>query len=257
LIYLANAGTLSYPDPLGFTSNIGIAQRGPQIPSNGQTSISSTPLNQMPFQHWTVDPNKFEYNMNFISIVIAQDGAPNLLGEGDEVGVFVNNEVRGSGKALYIPALNTYMIFATAYANKNGEELTFKFYDASENKELSVIDKSTFKVNAIMGNIDAPLPLRLTGTSKVEELGLSSKARLYPNPFIHQLNIDFDMDKSGEVIVSILDVLGNVVFDRLIESTTGHNTLEWKPKADIPRGTYFVKIQGGDISHYQKVLYLK
>jgi hypothetical protein len=257
LLKLSQAGVLQYPDPFEFNSPSIASKRIPQYPTSGHTVMSTTPQNLMPFNHWTIDPTKFEHNMNAIAIVIKQEGDPNMLADGDEVAAFVSDEVRGSGKAIYIPVLNSYMIFMTIYANKDGEALTFKFFDASENKEINLIDKSTFKINSVLGHVDAPKPLHIVGLSGLDDEALTNKVSVHPNPFTSQMNLSFVSNTQEDVKISISDIFGNVVEENTFNAITGDNVFEWKPKSDVVAGSYIVRIKGSELSYLQKVLYIR
>ncbi|MBK9734486.1 MAG: T9SS type A sorting domain-containing protein [Saprospiraceae bacterium] len=259
LIKLNTADTLAYPDPLGIVGNNPSAKGITKLSySNGNTLVQSTATNAMPYSHWQVDPAKFEHNMNVIAIVVKQAGNDNLLDENDEVAAFVGNKVRGSSKATFIPALNVFMVFMTVYANEEGETLTFKYYDASETKEINLVDKTNFKINRIWGNVDAPQPLQLSqvsGTNDVHEK--DHPVTMYPNPFTNQLNIHFNASADEEVKVEFTDVQGSIVDEKVTKVKHGANEILWKPKSSLVGGTYFVKIHGNFINHTQRVLYIR
>ncbi|MBK7700358.1 MAG: hypothetical protein IPJ39_17340 [Saprospiraceae bacterium] len=90
--------------------------------------------------------------MNAIAVVV-NENTQNLLKDGDEVAAFVGNEVRGVGKAMYVAALDSYFIFMTMYANKEGELVTFKYYSNQEAKEYNIIQNKGFTINALWGKL--------------------------------------------------------------------------------------------------------
>ncbi len=206
---------------------------------------------------WNVDASKYEYTMNAIAIVEKGNGE-NILEEGDEVGVFVNGEIRGCGKAILIPDLNAYMMFLTIYANKEGEKLEFRYFDASQNDEFSLMDVKDFKINSIWGSVDAPQPLQLgvSSSTDIYDYGDQS-AFVHPNPFNASTYVNFNSINSGTGKMNIIDMLGNVLANYDLEITSGRNTIEWKPDNTFVPGPYFIRVESDEHTIVKKVFYLK
>lgn len=258
LLKLANSGVLTYPDPLNFKADAESAVRNPVVPDyHGLTEISATPPSQLPFEYWQVDPTKYEYNMNAIAIVVESGTETNTLHDGDEVAAFVNNEVRGSGKAIYLPELRAYMIFMTMYANTDGEVMTLKFYDASTNQELDLLEKVNFKVNRILGFVDNPEPWHLSTVTSSNDISDNTGINLYPNPFTTSLHLEYKLGKSQDVKMNIKDVLGKIIDSKTISSKAGLNRYEWIPLSHLAGGTYFITLESGEGIYSHKVLYIK
>ena len=258
LLKLQNAATLTYPDPLDFRGRNETSKRN-LIETNltGLTDVVSTSPENMPFAKWEVDPKKFEHNMNVIAVVVENNGTKNRLQDGDEVAAFVNGEVRGSGKALHIPALNAYMIFMTVYSNVDGEKLSFKYFDASLNMEMDVIEQMDFKINSIVGKVDRPQELHLNETTSSKDFDADRNIELYPNPFTNQLQIHYTAAKSEDILLSIKDVHGKTVDNRYLKAKSGLNNYDWQPVRTLTGGVYFISIASKDGTYSQKVLYLK
>lgn len=89
--------------------------------------------------HWTPDENVYTNTMSLISVV-AFDGVEQQNAK-LEVGVFCNDELRGSQIAQLIPDFSRYYFFLTIYGN-NGDVLTFKLYDHETQKELDYATES-------------------------------------------------------------------------------------------------------------------
>ena len=258
LLKLANSGVLTYPDPLNFKGDNESGVRNPVVPDyHGLTEISATPPSQLPFEYWQVDPTKYEYNMNAIAIVVESGTETNILHDGDEVAAFVNNEVRGSGKAIYLPELRAYMIFMTMYANTDGEVMTLKFYDASTNQELDLLEKVNFKVNRILGFVDNPEPWHLSTVTSSNDISDNTGINLYPNPFTTSLHLEYKLGKSQDVKMNIKDVLGKIIDSKTISSKAGLNRYEWIPLSHLAGGTYFITLESGEGIYSHKVLYIK
>jgi hypothetical protein len=252
LIKLSNNGTLQYPGSnIQNDPNINALQR--QVFT--QDDLSRTDLDrkvpvQMNASRWTVNPQQYEYNMNIIAIVSPGNESANLLDANDEVGVFVGQELRGMGNAIYIPALNKYMVFITAYANQVGELLSFKWYDASENAEYDLVEKTGFQVNGIWGMADNPVVLHLTGTSSTNDNYADIKFRMYPNPTSNYLYIEFESAVNEEMTVKVVDMLGKEVRSIPFTANAGINILEWNHLHEMNAGVYWVRLSGskGEVS---------
>lgn len=252
LIKLSNNGTLQYPgNNIQDDPNINALQR--QVFT--QDDLNRTDLDrkvpvQMNASRWSVNPQQYEYNMNIIAIVSPGNESANLLDANDEVGVFVGQELRGMGNAIYIPALNKYMVFITVYANQVGELLSFKWYDASENAEYDLVEKTGFQVNGIWGMADNPVVLHLTGTSSTNDNDADIKFRMYPNPTANYLYIEFESAVNEEMAVKVVDMLGKEVRSIPFTANSGINILEWNHLHEMNAGVYWVRLSGsrGEVS---------
>jgi|GEM_PF-2102748 len=103
---------------------------------------------------WTVIPSDFEFSMTATGVVIIH--CQESTDENDIVAAFINGEVRG------VQTLNTdingrkfaYMII---YDNDfNGDEITFKIYDASADTILDAQQFLIFSENGIIGDANDP-----------------------------------------------------------------------------------------------------
>jgi len=260
LMRLASSGTLLYP-PIPSNITSGPSAESKRIYTADEptkTEIDKTAPEAMPYSYWQVDPSKFEFSMNTIGIVVKDSGTGNILQDGDEVGAFVGNEIRGSGKAIFIPSINSYMLFLTIYANKDGELLNFKFFDASESREFDLQEKTAFKINSIWGNVDVPQPLHISLTTSTEDLSVEEgNVSVYPNPFTNTFTIKLKSDLAENVRIGFKDVHGKEVDYKLVRLKSGTNVIDWNVKANLPGGVYFISIGGSKEGYIQKVLYLK
>lgn len=255
LLKLANADTLAYPNVSNLVVKTSSERSVPVKDEASKTTIDERmPVNSF----WNVDPSRYEHTMNMIAFVSAHEGGGNLLTEGDEVAAFVGNEIRGIAKSIYIPAMKSYMLFMTVYANKEGEQLSYQFFDASENSVSSLLETHPFAINSVLGSIDQPALLHLLGTTGVADPETSqSTTALYPNPFANTLNIRYVASKSGEVEIEVRDPFGNLIEQKSEVIKYGINHFEWKVKPGINGGTYFITIKHEDKVETHKVLFIK
>lgn len=214
-------------------------------------------MENMPFDRWEVDPSQYEYSMNVIAIVMDNPDENNILNDGDEVAAFVGNEVRGSGKAIHIPQLNSYIIFMTIYSNVNNEVLTLKLFDASQNKEYNIIEKLDFMNNKVVGFVDNPMPMHLAVTSDVTDVDNKYGVYLHPNPFNGYLNVQFSLSDAKRVTLTIRDLLGKQVDKKYFDGKSGKNNMEWRPSQDVSGGSYIVTLESAESTYSYKILYIK
>lgn len=256
LLKVANAGSLTYPDPFNVNlkapDQVDLAANN-NVPRSAIHQFSEE--NQLAF--WTVDPTKYEYSMNIIATVVEDKNGKNVLHDGDEVGAFVDGEIRGVGKAIHIENSNSYVIFMTVYANVEGEKLSFRYFDASANVDVDVLEKYDFRINKIIGQVDQPEELHISGTTSIDDLSSDSAIKIFPNPFTNQMQVTYSSPKSQDIRLSIQDVNGKLVDVKSLKAKTGLNTYEWQPVSGLSGGVYLVFIEGSEGKFSQKVLYVK
>ncbi len=102
---------------------------------------------------WTVNPNDYVYSMT-ITGKINTDG---YLSDdtNDMIAAFIDNECRGVTHVKKTQ-INDYFVFLMVYSNSPTGTVTFKIYDASENKEFTVKQTINFTVNDIIGSVSNP-----------------------------------------------------------------------------------------------------
>ena len=67
----------------------------------------------------------------------------------------------------------------------------------------------------------------------------------YPNPFNNSANIHFGNDKNSEVLFSVYDVLGNLVYSDKINSIIGHNEYIFE-RGSLESGMYTYTLFNGE-----------
>lgn len=162
--------------------------------------------------YWNVTDRNFPDNMTFIG-KITIDNMPATT-ENLEVGVFHNDEVRGSGRAIMMEGLGTYRLFIQVYGNQN-DELTFKLYDHEHGCEYDATcyQKAYFAVNANYGTIHDPYVFKFyTDNLGVDEDESSREITLFPNPANSSTKVllygDFTAEERNGLTVEVLNPLG-------------------------------------------------
>ena len=73
-----------------------------------------------------------------------------------------------------------------------------------------------------------------------------NNVKVYPNPISDQLNLSFSMSKDANVIVKIMDVLGNEITTLLSERVAaGDQTKPFVIASRITSGFYFIRVSVG------------
>jgi len=260
-IKVANPTTLVYPLPNPGSPIVanqgGLGRRGPSFMTNGKMHIDQKEEGSA-LNYWNVDPQSFEYSMNLIAIVRSKD-VENLLGDSDEVAAFVGDKVRGSNKAIYIPALNAYLLFMTVFSNTEGELVRFKFYNKKEDKIYDLVETTAFRINHIAGKIESPFifntDAQTTGVS--DEFLSDSKFKVYPNPASNIVYITYEAGQREEVNLKISDVMGRAVYDYDHSVKTGSNSIVWSGAQSVPPGQYFIELKSASQTYKTKVLIVK
>ncbi len=120
--------------------------------------------------HWAPTA-QFASNMTMIATLGADS-------ENYELAAFVNGEVRGSARPIYVEALDAYMFFLTIHG-EGVEEVTFKCYDIDTDTEYTLNEGIVYSSDAILGSVREPYVLR--GTLGMDEVSANEVA-IYPNP---------------------------------------------------------------------------
>lgn len=86
--------------------------------------------------------------------------------------------------------------------------------------------------------------------------GISLKT--WPNPFSEETNIQFNLSQEETVEISILNILGEIVYTEEKTYPKGNNTLVWKgidhKGTTVKTGTYLIRIRNSKRTVYQKVI---
>ncbi len=104
--------------------------------------------------NWSVSPANFQYNMTMTAVVNID--CSEQLGPSNRIGVFVGNECRGT--ALTSQVYNgKYTASLFIYSNSvNGENVTFKIYNAAKDSIYESKETVQFQQNAAYGNSSSP-----------------------------------------------------------------------------------------------------
>jgi bacillolysin len=181
----------------------------------------------------------------------------------------------GSGYDYYVLGYNIETgDVGTIYANitlgfpsfsPDDNELAFSGYDGSFNPVIARIGLDSDKISSITGAViivtDAEVPVwfakgnRTTGTTKARQNTL--KANVYPNPTEDQFHLNYMLNNSNKVEITLVNALGLTV-KTLLSDTQAPGVYDFDFSiADLNSGSYLVKIMSGEEFSTSKIVKIK
>ncbi len=99
------------------------------------------------------------------------------------------------------------------------------------------------------------LKMEETDTATVENQALSTEGLdVYPNPVADVLNIDYKLNETGAVKLSITDITGRIIHtENTAENQVGTYSLKWN-RNNVAAGIYFLQLQSGTSKISKKVV---
>ena len=144
--------------------------------------------------HWIPSAGQYANNMTMTAMVNVEGNY--------EIAAFVNGEVRGSARPIYVEALDSYIYFLTIHGDEV-EEMSFRLYDLDTDIEYNLSDRMNYSDNAMVGSLTEPYMFNL------EMLGIGENSaesfNIYPNPTTTnaEINLNATCDK-----VEVFNALG-------------------------------------------------
>ena len=188
------------------------------------------------------------------------DGKVNSVPTGSEndlLFAYVNEEIRGVAAGLYFPPQDVWLYTLMIHSNLiEGEVVNFKYFDSEENKYYPCKEIITFSSDMIIADALKPFELNVNGpySIKGENIIQELAMHVYPNPFKHNITIEYEIPDLNHVRISVCDIYGKPVtllLDQKLES--GHYLIQWESDAE-PGGMYIIKLQAGERLKAQKVM---
>ena len=178
--------------------------------------------------YWKANTSAFANNMTMVAVLNVNGIEMN---DGVEVAAFVNGEVRGSARPVYVEAIDSYMLFLSVYGNDQ-EEVTFKYIDLYSEEVYNLDNMVVYSDNAIFGSVNKPMVLNY-GTLGIGENGANTIS-LYPNPTTTHAAINFETVCD---IVEVFNSLGVRVAEyRNVDSIDGLEAA----------GVYVIRVTNGE-----------
>jgi hypothetical protein len=213
---------------------------------DGASRFASNPTPIYPLTKYATSTNTGS-NMTIGIPVNAWDIVPE---DGDEIAAYTESgklvgSVTYTGSATALTVWGDDATTDEVEGLTDGEKITFELWRKSENRveQLEVKDwtegNNVYAENgiAVAGNI----------TTLVEGLGYELYPNV-PNPFSSLTSVSFFAPKSGEVVIGVYDMLGNLVKE-LTNATydAGMYKLDFRSD-DVAPGTYFMRMTASGYS---------
>ncbi len=113
--------------------------------------------------NWTLDPANFEYTMTLTGVGII--ACAETMDERDIVAAFIDGDVRGVQYFDGRSQGRNYAYMVVYDSIFSGNKISFKMYDASEDKIVDVLPTLVFMENANIGNDEQPFLFESAGDS--------------------------------------------------------------------------------------------
>jgi len=150
-----------------------------------------------------------------------------------------NSSVLNESGATYVP------VPAASYASGI---VTFNGVSFQDNDIFALIDDPG---TGLLATMTARMSTGKTIASEEKEQPIASVA---PNPFRNSLTIRFSMPDAGPVVMSLVNMNGKEVKQRLWTAAAGENVMQWDNLGELPPGFYVLTIKGsGRIVSYKLV----
>ena len=172
------------------------------------------------------------------------------------VAVFVDSQCRGIAERIHFPLDDTYYYIIQVCSNAlDGEDITFKYYDRTNDEVIEYSETLTFENNMIVGNGFNTFGLsREIDLSQPKAYGIGDA---YPNPFNPVTSFEYTMPEDGMVKVAVYDINGRMGAE-LVNGymSAGSYPVTWDAN-DLSSGIYMLHMISGDFSTMQKVMLIK
>jgi hypothetical protein len=230
MIRSANGGTFTFPIT-------GINGKAPTHPPVMQQTT------------WTVASNTYTNNMN----VVAKLDCGASLNTHLTLGAFVNGVCRGAVSVSTTPG-SEGVFYLTVFSDNTTEQMSLKLMDENTATIYDLTNVITFQVNGLVGNLQNPvaLSLRNADLSKVCQSATTAVVttsahittlQAEPVPFSDQFSLNLNIAYSGPVNIKITSVTGQLICERIVQTTSGMNTMALSAEQlNMSAGLYIVEM---------------
>jgi hypothetical protein len=95
---------------------------------------------------------------------------------------------------------------------------------------------------------------RFSAVRKVLMKDISSTLSVSPNPAKENISVKFELPTTADVSVSVLNQQGAVILSATNKGLAGWNKMDFSLPAQLPQGTYVVKVTIGELSISKKII---
>ena len=218
--------------------------------------------------NWVDDPGSYEHSATIAGGIILSGGTQ-IAGTDDLFAAFDDvGNVRGTAVQL-IPPFGPFegeiMYEMQLRSNIAGDILTFKYYDASEDVVLGIIENYTFIINDIVGDVIYPVyyNTNLLAINDDFQPLQYTLGQNYPNPYNPITHINYSIANLSNVVLRIYDIKGQLITELLSDiHMPGKYNKIWDSRY-FATGIYFIDMKVYSIHNQliytaiNKMLYLK
>ncbi|MFA9388437.1 MAG: cadherin repeat domain-containing protein [Prolixibacteraceae bacterium] len=112
--------------------------------------------------NWQMNTSNYEFSMQVICL--AKVEGLELINTNDKIGAFVGDECRGVAQPIYIASINRNIFYLSVMSNTSSDEtITFKIYDAGNDRVLDALNALPFGVNKATGSAKSPYVVGTAG----------------------------------------------------------------------------------------------
>lgn len=187
------------------------------------------------YSEYKINPALFMNSANLIGELVNANNEP-VIGKGDLLLAYSNNEPRGVAEAVFVSDLNRYVFILTMFSNTNEENLSFRLKTPAKHTEEEITEELIFKTDEIFGQPMVPMTLHLSGATNLDETGVDQTISIYPNPVNNELQI---VSQSKIKSVTLSGLSGNRI--QLLSNISEYN-LKLNTTSLVP-GMYMLKVE--------------
>ncbi len=164
-------------------------------------------------QHWQCNIHDYQYDMT-VYATLQLDGVPVAASDEYEIAAFCGDECRGVATVETLADGTSYYYLRVRSNASEGETITFKCYNATAQKEISISNTFDFASQAIKGYPSEPVlfknPLRgdVNGDDKVDIDDLILTVNLV---MAMQYNGLSDLNDDGKVDIDDIIAMVNII----------------------------------------------
>ncbi|MFY0608467.1 MAG: T9SS type A sorting domain-containing protein [Cyclobacteriaceae bacterium] len=218
--------------------------------ANARTMIPDEIVLDLP-EGWAVNAHDYEYNANYI---VRVDGAN--VREGDILGLFANERLRGVGVAKYVAFMDAHYFFVTAHGPEDVGSLEAML--ARGNDQISFENQSlSFASDQVFGTVASPIVLQSSTVLGAEPV--KTTMEVYPNPGDDFTAIRLSMIGTEEVFVQMQNLTGKTIKEMSLGTLSkGEHEITIERTSfgtKVPAGIYLVRVTVGDQIFTQKLIW--
>lgn len=219
-------------------------------------SVVNPAANSIPLDI-SFSPQKYEFSGNLTAEVNFDNDY--YVEEDDYVLAYVSEVCRGIAQGIHFEPTGEIAFPFLIHSNlENGETISFKFYDASEDQLYSCNEKLNFIADMVEADAYIPFTLNVNGITDVntyQDEGFLFN--LYPNPVEDVLHIQYNVEETSQINISVFDITGRVL--RVLENDVknpGTYELDWNIQ-DIETNTLLLKFRAGEHVAWKRMIQCK